>query len=410
MTKRALQKYAAKRKFTRTPEPAPTSRSRAPRAAAVRRAEARRATPALRLPARARRRAEVLGGAEGPVARPGDKRLAVEVEDHPVRLRVVRGRHPGEGVRRGQRHRLGLRRVFAGRGRHDTRSTIGARRRSASANELANGKLSFFLRGEKLKGSFALVRTSTAKQWLLIKHKDRFAQPNDVLARASSVLSGPHGRRLAAGRRRRRSTPTRLAPTGRPETMPNDSRRCWPRSATGRAPIRKWLYEPKLDGYRVIAFVEDGAVRLQSRRGHRSHRRLSGARRRSRGAGRRPMILDGEIVALDADGRPSFNALQNRPSSRRPRRSRRRSASHRWCSCASTCCTSPASTCAAARMSIGAAICRNACCPRPHLQLVHASDDAEALYAAALDSGLRRHRRQAQGQPLSARAAAPRRG
>ena len=75
-------------------------------------------------------------------------------------------------------------------------------------HELANGKLSFFLRGEKLKGSFALVRTSTTKQWLLIKHKDRFAQQNDVLARAQSVLSGrtvddpPAGETVAADGRR----------------------------------------------------------------------------------------------------------------------------------------------------------------------------------------------------------------
>ena len=56
--------------------------------------------------------------------------------------------------------------------------------------ELAAGKLSFFLCGEKLKGSFTLVKTRTGNQWLLIKHKDRFAQANDVLARHLSVLSG----------------------------------------------------------------------------------------------------------------------------------------------------------------------------------------------------------------------------
>jgi len=55
---------------------------------------------------------------------------------------------------------------------------------------LAAGKLSFLLRGEKLKGSFALVKTASGNQWLLIKHRDRFAQANDVLARHASVLSG----------------------------------------------------------------------------------------------------------------------------------------------------------------------------------------------------------------------------
>ncbi len=50
--------------------------------------------------------------------------------------------------------------------------------------------MSFLLRGEKLKGSFALVRTKEAKQWLLLKHKDRFAAAVDITARNRSVLSG----------------------------------------------------------------------------------------------------------------------------------------------------------------------------------------------------------------------------
>ena len=61
--------------------------------------------------------------------------------------------------------------------------------------ELAAGKLSFFLCGEKLKGSYALVRTRQAQQWLLIKHKDRFAQQNDLLAQHLSVLSQCEPRR-----------------------------------------------------------------------------------------------------------------------------------------------------------------------------------------------------------------------
>src|SRR3569832_893419 len=73
-----------------------------------------------------------------------------------------------------------------------------------------------------------------------------------------------------------------------------------------------WMWEPKLDGYRVIAFVDARGVRLQSRRGLE----LSGAfpqlvaelARQQVGS----MILDGEIVAFDAGGKPSFNALQNR--------------------------------------------------------------------------------------------------
>jgi bifunctional non-homologous end joining protein LigD len=98
---------------------------------------------------------------------------------------------------------------------------------------LEQGKLSILLRGEKLKGSFALVRTSQANQWLLLKHKDRFAQPNDVLARARSVLTdrtvedsptidGLHidGDPRPSGRRRpcRPSAPMLAEIGGRPRT------------------------------------------------------------------------------------------------------------------------------------------------------------------------------------------------
>ncbi len=88
----------------------------APWTAAVRRAEACRATTALRFPARARRRAEIVGGSEGPVARSRGQTARGRGRGSPFRLRVVRGRHSREGVRRGQRHRLGLWRVFPGRG------------------------------------------------------------------------------------------------------------------------------------------------------------------------------------------------------------------------------------------------------------------------------------------------------
>ena len=57
-----------------------------------------------------------------------------------------------------------------------TTSTISARAQERVRAELAAGKLSLLLRGQKLKGSFALVRTSTQAQWLLLKHRDRFAE------------------------------------------------------------------------------------------------------------------------------------------------------------------------------------------------------------------------------------------
>src|SRR5204863_4179172 len=70
------------------------------------------------------------------------------------------------------------------------------------------------------KGSFALVRTATGNQWLLIKHRDRFAQTNDVLARHASVLSGVSLDELTPLEAPQRLPATLLAPAGPAEALP----------------------------------------------------------------------------------------------------------------------------------------------------------------------------------------------
>ena len=82
----------------------------------------------------------------------------------------------------------------------------------------------------------------------------------------------------------------------RTDTLPDDSAR--------------WAYELKLDGYRAIAFKTDGKVRLRSRNDNDFTNRYPSV---IRGLAKLPdeTVIDGELVALDGDGRPSFNALQN---------------------------------------------------------------------------------------------------
>ena len=231
--------------------------------------------------------------------------------------------------------------------------------------ELANGKLSLFLRGEKLKGSFALVRTSTrqamaaaqAQGSLRERQRRAGAQPVGALRRRRSMI-------LRRQRRRRASTRRAWRRPDRPRRCRRSSRRCSRRSGEAARSDPAWLYEPKLDGYRVLAFVHDGKVRLHLASRARPDAVLS----RDRGPDLAAqavdtMVLDGEIVALGADGRPSFNALQNR-AQLKTREGNRRGAARiaGGAACASICCTSPASTCAAPRTSIGAATSRNACC------------------------------------------------
>ena len=385
MPKRALEKYAAKRQFRRTPEPPPSAAGtrRGPLLFVVQKHAARRLHYDFRLELDGVLKSWAVP--KGPSLDPADKRLAVEVEDHPYDYASFEGNIPEK--------QYGAGNVIVwdcgvyspdedGQQAFSDRRTAEQQLRAG----LEQGKLSILLRGEKLKGSFALVRTSQANQWLLLKHKDRYAQPNDVLASARSVLTdrtvddaptkdgpqvdaailGPHGPPEAM--------PARLAPMlaeigGRPRT---DS---------------KYLYEPKVDGYRALAFVRDGTVRLQSRRGIDLTVPFPEIVTDLEAQAVDGMILDGEIVALGADGRPSFNALQNRAGLKTGKEIAQAQEE-----------TPVAFMCFDLLHFAGINLRQSpytdrrrylsqCLLPGSHLQLVHVSDDAEAMYAAALDSG-----------------------
>jgi bifunctional non-homologous end joining protein LigD len=184
---------------------------------------------------------------------------------------------------------------------------------------IKQGKLTVFLQGRKLHGGWTLVHTQD-KNWLFLKKDDSFADPNHhVLSEDASVLSGLTIEDLKAGR-----LPTRkqgqLLPDvtqvsgARKSPMPRMLSPMLPSVAERPFSNANWLFEPKLDGYRVIASVEDGDVRLASRRGldcSAEHPWLVDALRQQP---YRNIIFDGEIVALDEQGRPSFQLLRSERS------------------------------------------------------------------------------------------------
>jgi bifunctional non-homologous end joining protein LigD len=384
--KRTLDRYASKRKFTRTPEPEPRlpSDRPGPLLFVVQKHAARRLHYDFRLELDGVLKSWAVP--KGPSLDPADKRLAVEVEDHPIDYASFEGVIPEKeygagnvivwdcGVYspdEGQEYFFGNRREAEERIRRG----------------LSNGKLSLFLRGEKLKGSFALVRTSTSKQWLVIKHKDRFARQNDVLANAQSVLSG----RTVEDGAATKSTPQvdvgRLAAAGPTETMPKSMSPMLAEIGEGPRSDSRWSYEPKVDGYRVIAFLQDGAVRLQSRRGIDLTAAFPEITAELAEQAVDRMIVDGELVALDSGGRPSFNALQNRATLKQPKEIAEAQRQ-----------TNVVLLCFDLLHFAGLNLRGNpyvdrrrylAQCllPSAHIQLVHASDDAERLYAVALETG-----------------------
>jgi bifunctional non-homologous end joining protein LigD len=383
---RPLGPYASKRTFTRTPEPAPKVVSRTgPLLFVIQKHAARRLHYDFRLELDGVLKSWAVP--KGPSLELGDKRLAVEVEDHPFDYASFEGIIPEKQYGAGNVIVWDCGVYSPDEGQHYSFSNR-AEAEERVRKELAAGKLSFFLRGEKLKGSFALVRTtSDPKQWLLLKHKDRFANSGDVLSQSHSVLSGSVLDDLSPRASPERLDAGRLAPAGPTEDFPKKLSPMLAELADGIRTESNWTYEPKLDGYRVLAFIEKGKVRLISRRGIDLTTPFPEVVADLGAQAVDTMVLDGEITALGADGRPSFNALQNRAQAKSAQQ------------LAEAQRTSPAVFVCFDLLHFAGLNLREApyqdrhrylsqcLLPSQHVQIVHSSNDAESLYNAALAAG-----------------------
>ena len=383
---KALQAYSAKRAFEVTPEPAPAAAPDRPGPLlfVVQQHAARRLHFDFRLEAGGVLKSWAVP--KGPSLNPADKRLAVPTEDHTFEYASFEGVIPEKQYGAGEVIVWDCGAYSPDEDRqyffHDRAE---AERRVLAG--LEKGKLSVFLRGVKLKGSFALVRTSDKKSWLLIKHKDGFVDTGDVTARNESVLSGMPVEALTRRPPRERIPATELAPTGPPEPLPAKLAPMLAETDGGVATKPGWKYEPKLDGYRVLAFIDRDRVVLRSRRGIDYSAIFPDL---AAELGRQlvsTMVLDGEIVAFGPDGKPSFDALQDRAQLKTPREI---AAAERETPTAYVCFDllhfagvnlRDASYDARRRYLTQCLL------PSARVQLAHADDDAQALYDAALASG-----------------------
>ena len=385
MAKESLTEYSAKRTFTATPEPPPSlpaARS-GPLLFVVQQHSATRLHYDFRLQCDG----VLLSWAvpKGPSLDRNEKRLAVHVEDHPYDYGSFEGVIPAGQYGAGEVivWDCGVYSPDEGGATwfHDR-----ARAEREVREGMEKGKLSIQLRGEKLKGSFALVRTKDKKQWLLLKHKDRFAAPVDITGRNHSVLSGK-----TVGELKfltvDRIPASQLAPTGKVEAMPATLAPMLAESGDAVFNRAEWMWEPKLDGYRVLAFIDEHGVKLRSRRGLELADKFPRlvAELGQQGAG--GMILDGELVAFDASGKPSFGAMQDRAQLKAAR------------DIAAADQTMPVVFFCFDLLHFAGIDLRKSAymdrrrylaqclLPSPLVQLVHAADDGVALNAAALASG-----------------------
>lgn len=221
---------------------------------------------------------------KGPSLDPTQKRLAVHVEDHPLGYATFEGQIPAGQYGAGDVI-VWDRGVWQPHG--DPRQAYAA------------GKLEFTLVGEKLSGDWALVRTrlkgsGSKQQWLLIKAKDAMARPADEFDVTREQPDSVLGKASA-----------QVKPQAFPESLT-------PQLATlvDTPPSGEWLYEIKFDGYRIMTRIDNGRVRLLSRNGHDWTRRMPRLAKALAALDLQDSWLDGEVVVLNEQGLPDFQALQ----------------------------------------------------------------------------------------------------
>jgi bifunctional non-homologous end joining protein LigD len=272
--------------------------------------------------------------ARGPSLDPHDKRLAVEVEDHPLDYgdfegTIPKGQYGGGTVQ------------LWDRGFWDADNP---------QRGFEKGDLKFTLHGEKLGGSWVLVRMRHDRfggkrtNWLLIKHRDDFAregEANDILDADQSVASGRTMDQIAAGKGRAPKPFMTARSSGKADAVWHSNRgdaadartanktgASRPATATAReaaampdfvAPqlctsvdrppsAEGWCHEIKFDGYRVQLRVEDADVVLKTRKGLDWTDKFPAIAKQT--SALPDCLIDGEIVALDHKGNPNFSTLQ----------------------------------------------------------------------------------------------------
>ena len=295
-----LSAYRAKRSLDRTPEPG--ARAVQPGSAGGLFVVHQHAARHLHFDLRLEMKGVLTSWAvpKGPSKNPADKRLAVHVEDHPIEYGDFEGLIPEGNYGAGAV-------IVWDRGRWVPVEDpfIG----------LEKGKLLFELHGYKLKGLWTLVKIKrAAKEWLLIKERDGEVSENGADFPPNSVLSGLTVEELKAGADRAGPIRDELATLKVPRRVvtPTDAEPMLAETREGPFTKEGWLFELKLDGYRVRVGKENGVAKVVSRNGHDLSPVFPEIARVVAALPFEGLVLDGELVVLDERGHPTFNGLQNR--------------------------------------------------------------------------------------------------
>jgi bifunctional non-homologous end joining protein LigD len=268
---------------------------------------------------------------KGPSNDPSVKRLAMQVEDHPIAYNTFEGTIP-KGEYGGGTVMLWDNGTYTADGVNPNEAEEKLRAGYAKGDL----KITFF--GERMKGSWALVRMksrdegSSRPQWLFIKHRDEYASTDDLTGDdMTSVTTGRTMEEIAGGKSKvwhSNRTDSKTKPKAQPKspvakaearsaTLRSIASSLEPMYATigSEIPGDGWTFEPKYDGIRVLAFVTDDDAVLITRNGKDKSAQfpeIVEALRAIAAKKKKDFVLDGEIVAL-IDGEPGrYQDLQSR--------------------------------------------------------------------------------------------------
>ncbi|MGQ0647682.1 MAG: non-homologous end-joining DNA ligase, partial [Gemmatimonadaceae bacterium] len=294
-----LAQYRAKRSADRSPEPVGTVSTVPGRLFVVHKHAARQLHFDLRLEMDGVLRSWAVP--RGPSYDQADKRLAVKVEDHPLEYGDFEGVIPEGNYGAG-----GV--IVWDRGEwvpiEDWREG------------LEKGKLLFELKGYKLKGTWTLVKIKKSERdWLLIKERDaHLKSPGDQFPE-ESVLSGLTVEEVKTGRSDASALRKEIEAVARPGPVQIQTAQVMLTEPRDDAFTREgWVFELKMDGYRMLAGKSKGEVQLVTRNGNDYTRVFPEITKAMRALPFEQFVIDGEIVVLDSQGKPGFALLQKRGS------------------------------------------------------------------------------------------------
>jgi len=260
---------------------------------------------------------------KGPSLDADEKRLAMEVEDHPFDYKdfegiIPKGQFGGGTV------------IIWDEGTYETQEAD-AKDKKAQEHSLTGqfykGGMLFNLHGKKLKGQFAIIKDPEREErsWYLLKVKDKYASKSDVTKKDTSVVSGLTIEEMAENKEAKKWQSNRATKEEAEETTHGINKEILEKGVKTPIPektaamnctlIKKlfnnpgWLYELKLDGYRIIAIKNKKDIKLYSRKSL-DYSKYYPVVIKSLTNIPHDAVLDGELVVPDEKGRPSFDLLQ----------------------------------------------------------------------------------------------------